>query len=152
MLASFTQVTAAGTGAGSIHWTQLLTAWERGRALSLTEEGQVVLLVQHLNLTELHMEHGSQRRRLLEIGNRHGNSESLYTERQQFSQALDAASGTVGEQAVVGLYLDRLLSWPSVQALLKTKQNRGGDGKPILATSQAALVALALAIHEDESE
>lgn len=121
MLASFTQVLASGRGIaqGSTPWTQLLTAFERDRALSLCEKGEVVPLVQHLAITELHIDHGSERRTLLQKGIRPGFSETLHLERQQLAQKWNASSQNVAEDAVVGLYLERRISWPRVRSMLK---------------------------------
>jgi hypothetical protein len=125
MLANFTQVTASDFGIGNVRWTQLLTDWERARALSLCEEGQIVPLVQHLALTEFHMRNGAQRRNLLQSGNRQGvGAEALHSERLGLAKNSNVTVPSVAEESVVALFLDRLLSWPRVTALLKN------GGKP----------------------
>lgn len=149
MLASFTQVIAPGLGIapGSIPWTQLLTAFERERALSLCEKGDIVPLVQHLALTELHMEHGSERRSLLHSGNRPGFSESLHSERQLLAQKWNVASRNVAEDVVVALYLDRRISWPRVQAMLR---GTALSIDPAVAVA-VATVGLAATVDQDDS-
>lgn len=125
LLGSFTQVTTQSLGLASNHdWQLLLTKFERDRAMALCEQGEILLLVDHLTVTGLHMEHGIERRALLRSGNRsqgreaHGSSQSLQLERREIAKNWNVASRKIAEETVVALYLDRRLSWPRIFALL----------------------------------
>jgi hypothetical protein len=71
-----------------------------------------------LEIIELLMKYGVQRRRFLETGMRDRNGESLEDEKKRLTQLGSIGVSFSSDDAVVALYLDRQLSWPRVRELL----------------------------------
>lgn len=119
MLASFTEVTATTLGCNAkIVWSKLLLSSERDGALSQCVKGEIILLARHLEIIELLMKYGVQRRKFLETGMRDRNGESLEDEKKRLTQLGSIGVSLSSDDAIVALYLDRQLSWPRVRELL----------------------------------
>lgn len=113
-----------GVKGGSAANGRLLTAWERKIAMNHCTYGEVIPLVVHLAETELHIENGDTRRGLMRAPTADSRSplpsdKMLRDERNALARQWDIPARDLKEKAVLGLFLDRQLSWPRVRALLR---------------------------------
>jgi len=108
---------------------RLLVKWEWQKAHELCKEGELIGLVQHLYETELQMEHGETRKRVLEASVErrplHGIN-PLY-ERRKLARGWDVARRELRAESIISLFLEGQLSWSRVRTLLQEAPVMPGD-------------------------